>query len=661
LERLRFISPAFFVFREQGSTGSFPTHPAILIQVKEIRLENPKVAMKNKPNHEELTRQRAGHAKAYRSGSLPRHLDLTLSEALVLGLLRQGVKTYFSVLGHGSTEVGEVLRVYQEAGLLKVYGLRSEIEASHAATALRWVSGKKAAVVTSIGPGALQALAASIVPASDGIGVWYLFGDETTEDEGFNMQQIPKHGQGLFLQMAATMGSAYSLHTPLALPSALQRGAAIVNHPTRPGPFYLLLPMNTQAAWLADFNLDELPDPGPISLGPAEGDYALAAQWLQAAGKVVVKVGGGGRDAGTELTVLLERTGGVLVHTPIATGCIPYHHPQNMTIGGSKGSLCGNYAMEHADLLIAVGTRAVCQSDCSRTGYPEVKRVININADLEDANHYNHTLALVGDVRRTLAKLNQELGPLEGNKMEWLEACAGKKAAWQAFKEQRISTPILADEYWAGPVLTQPAAIKIATDWAKRQGVICFFDAGDVQANGFQIVEDERPGQTFTEAGASYMGFAVSALLATGVATRSFRALALTGDGSFTMNPQILIDGVEHGARGCILLLDNGRMGAITGLQEAQFGTGFATWNSVHVDYLAWAGAVRGLLALDGGHTPETLTAALQQAEKHPGLSLIHLPVYYGPDPLGGMGVYGRWNVGNWSEDVQRLRNEIGL
>ena len=40
-----------------------------------------------------------------------------------------------------------------------------------------------------------------------------------------------------------------------------------------------------------------------------------------------------------------------------------------------------------------------------------MKRVININADPEDATHYNHTLALVGDVRRTLEKLNQALGP----------------------------------------------------------------------------------------------------------------------------------------------------------------------------------------------------------------------------------------------------------
>ena len=157
------------------------------------------------------------------------------------------------------------------------------------------------------------------------------------------------------------------------------------------------------------------------------------------------------------------------------------------------------------------------------------------------------------------------------------------------------------------------------------------------------------------------MGFAVSALLATGIASNPFYGVAFTGDGSFTMNPQVIIDGVEHGARGCILLFDNGRMGAITGLQQDQYGAGFATWNTLQVDYLAWAGSVPGLLALDGGRTPESLKFALKRAGEHQGLSLILVPVYYGPDPLGGMGVYGRWNVGNWCDDVQDLRHKIGI
>ena len=617
--------------------------------------------MSKSPDPAELTRQRILHAGLLAQGTLPARLSLTLSEALVIGLLRQGVKTFLTVLGHGSTEIGEVLRIYQQAGLLRVCGLRSEIEASHAAAALRWVTGEKAAVVTSIGPGALHAMAASIVPASDGIGVWYLLGDETTEDEGFNMQQIPKHDQGGFERLFGTLGRAYSLHTPLSLSSALNRGAAVVDHPYRQGPFFLLMPMNTQAAWLEDFNLDELPVPQKIELGAAAGDYVTAAHWIQEAERIVIKVGGGGRDAGAELVQLLDRTGGVLVHTPIATGCIPYSDPRDMTVGGSKGSLCGNYAMENADLLIAVGTRAVCQSDCSRTGYPRVEWVININADPEDAVHYNRTLALVGGVRPTLTRLNQELGESTPTKTEWLINCAEKKAAWQVFKQDRFDNPILPDDYWGKPVLTQPAVIRIAEDWAKSKAIPCFFDAGDVQANGFQIVEDEHPGQTFTETGASYMGFAVSALLATGIAAKPFYALAFTGDGSFTMNPQILIDGAEHGARGCILLLDNGRMGAITGLQMDQYGQEFATANTIHVDYLAWARSIPGILALEGGDSPASLRNALLQAGSHAGLSLIHVPVYFGPDPLGGMGVYGRWNVGNWSEKVQTMRHEIGL
>ena len=118
--------------------------------------------------------------------------------------------------------------------------------------------------------------------------------------------------------------------------------------------------------------------------------------------------------------------------------------------------------------------------------------------------------------------------------------------------------------------------------------------AGDVQANGFQIVEDERPFSTFTESGSSYMGFAVSALLAQALADKGRYGVAFTGDGSFMMNPQVLLDAVEHGVHGTIVLFDNRRMAAISSLQEAQYGTDFRTNDSVAVDYVAMAAAVQG-------------------------------------------------------------------
>jgi 3D-(3,5/4)-trihydroxycyclohexane-1,2-dione acylhydrolase (decyclizing) len=614
-----------------------------------------------------------GIGQAVASGKLDKHIDITLSEAIVLGLIAQDVRRFVGIFGHGSTEVGEVLRVYEEAGLVKTYAVRSEIEAVHAATALRWVTGAKAAVFTSIGPGAMHALAASLAPLSDGIGLWLLLGDETTEDEGPNMQQIARHEQNLFFGLFSAMGNTYMLHTPRAVLSALRRGLNTVDHPFRPGPFFLLMPMNTQPAMITGFNLDSLPSEPPPRPGAAAEDgvhggssvYDKAADVILSSERVVVKVGGGARLAGNEIARFLDLCDAVAVTSPLVSGVIGFDHPRNMTVGGSKGSISGNFAMEEADCLVAVGSRFVCQSDCSRTGYPKVKQVININGDIESAMHYRKTIPLVGDAAATLAVLNERLAEALGGrpkkKSDWFERCRAKRLEWDAFRQQRYQTPCLFDPVWGREVLTQPAVIKAATDWARAWDVVTFFDAGDVQANGFQVSEDDRLGRTFTETGASYMGFAASALLATALAEKPFYGLALSGDGSFVMNPQVLIDGVQHGARGCIVVMDNRRMGAISGLQEAQYGKVYATSDSVTVDYAAWARSIAGVEAFSAGDTIDDLISALNKARNHDGISLIHVPVYWGSDPLGGMGVFGRWNVGNWCKETQDFRHEIGL
>jgi 3D-(3,5/4)-trihydroxycyclohexane-1,2-dione acylhydrolase (decyclizing) len=605
--------------------------------------------------------------KAIQAGKIEKRIHVTVSEALILGLLKQGVRKYISVFGHGSTDIAEVLRVYQNAGLVKVYNVRNEIEASHAATALRWITGEKAAVIASIGPGPLQAMAASLVPLTNGVGVWYLFGDETTEDEGPNFQQISHARQIQFPQLSAIMNQSYCLHTPLALGTALRRGLNVVDHPHRAGPFYMFLPMNIQPTVIHQFNLDELPEGPPPRLGAAadHGNYQEAIHEINKAKRIVVRVGGGARDAGPEIQELLDKIDGMAIVSPVASGVIPYNHPRNMTVAGSKGSISGNYAMENADLLIAIGTRFVCQSDCSRTGYMNAQHVININTDMDAATHYGKTTAFIGDALATLRRMNLELNTAGVNRdnsaSEWFTACQKKKKEWNEYKSARYEQETLPDPVWKREVFTQPAAIKIATDWARSNNVITIFDAGDVQACGFQIVEDENTQQGFTDGGASYMGFAASSVLASGISDSDFYPLAFSGDGSFMMNPQILIDAVEHHAKGCILVLDNRRMSAISALQMDQYGVDFATNDSVEVDYVSLAGSVKGVQAIFGGYDQTSLIKSLNSAREYPGLTVIHLPVYYGPDRLGTLEAFGRWNVGVYSEKTQALRHDLGL
>ena len=607
---------------------------------------------------------RAGGVEAALAKGLPRLAECTLSEALVLGLLKQGVRKYLAILGHGSTDLGNVLRIYEEEGATRTINCRNEVEMAHAATALRWQYGELSAVVTSIGPGAMQAFAGSLAAASNGVGVYHIYGDETTFGEGYNMQQVPKEEQGLFARMTAILGQSYALHTPEALRDALRRGALCVNHPYRAGPFYLLLPLNTQPARLT-INLAALPvRPNVPKLAPAD-DIAIgqAASMIAKAAKVAIKAGGGTRGHDAAIRKLAEAAGAVVILSPGSTGVMADGHAQNMHVGGSKGSISGNYAMAEAELLIVIGSRAVCQADCSGIGYKNAQAVININGDLADALHYNKTIALVGDISAVTNRLAAKLdnSDIRANKGAWLKTCAQKKAEWSAYKRKRFECPALRDEVWQKPVLPQPAAIKIVADFAKEIDAAKFFDAGDVQANGFQIVEDERTGDTFTEAGASYMGFAASALLASALADNPRYGIAFSGDGSFMMNPQILIDAVEHGVRGMIVIFDNRRMAAITGLQLAQYKAEFRTNDHVAVDYQKLAGAVSGVLALSGGNSADFLQAALKAAHAHAGLSVVHVPVYCGPDELGGLGAWGEWNVGNWCEDVQAawIKQEI--
>jgi 3D-(3,5/4)-trihydroxycyclohexane-1,2-dione acylhydrolase (decyclizing) len=620
--------------------------------------------MRAEPDHTKRMRARAraiagagGIEAALAAGAVPKQLDVTLSEGLVLGLLRQGVRKYLAIFGHGSTDLGEVLRIYEEEGLTRTFNCRNEVEMAHAATALRWQYGETPAVVTSIGPGAMQALAGSLAAASNGVGVYHIYGDETTFGEGYNMQQVPKEEQHLFGQMTAIMGRSYVLHTPEALRDALRRGALTVNHPYRAGPYFLLLPLNTQPASLS-LNLAALPArPALPALAPAHDvEIERAAVLIASSARVAIKAGGGTRGHDAAMRRLAEAAGAAVVLSPGSTGVLPDAHTQNMHVGGSKGSISGNYAMAEADLLIAIGTRAVCQADCSGIGWKKAKAVVNINGDLADVTHYNNTLALPGDITAVAERLAAALART-GKKIDksgWLAACAARKSEWAAYKAMRFEAEPIYDEVWQRAVLGQPAAIKIVADFAKEIGAAKFFDAGDVQANGFQIVEDDRSGDTFTEAGASYMGFAPSALLACALADKPRYGIAFCGDGSFMMNPQILIDGVEHGVKGMIVIFDNRRMAAITGLQVAQYGEGFRTGDKVAVDYVRLASAVAGVKAVQGGFGREDLRAALTSARAHDGLSVVHVPVYCGPNELGGLGAWGQWNVGNWCEDVQR-------
>ena len=157
------------------------------------------------------------------------------------------------------------------------------------------------------------------------------------------------------------------------------------------------------------------------------------------------------------------------------------------------------------------------------------------------------------------------------------------------------------------------------------------------------------------------MGFASCAILASAIFGSGRYPVAFTGDGSFMMNPQVLIDAAAFGVHGMIVVFDNRRMAAISSLQELQYGVDFRTDDDVAVDYVRLSDSISGVKGFHGGYSQAELRESLHSAYRFKGLSVVHVPVYYGPDERGGLGAYGDWNVGSWCEAVQAEKHRIGL
>ena len=99
-----------------------------------------------------------------------------------------------------------------------------------------------------------------------------------------------------------------------------------------------------------------------------------------------------------------------MVLSPGSLGVLPDAHPPNMHVGGSKGSISGNFAMERGDAADRrrharrLPVRLLRASAIRRS-----REVINLNADLDDLTHYNNTLTLPGDIGANLDRLTSAL------------------------------------------------------------------------------------------------------------------------------------------------------------------------------------------------------------------------------------------------------------
>src|SRR5258708_12577309 len=101
----------------------------------------------------------------------------------------------------------------------------------------------------------------------------------------------------------------------------------------------------------------------------------------------MIKAGGGTRGHDMAIRRLAKAAKAVVVLSPGSSGVLADEDPGNMHVGGSKGSISGNYAMRHPELVIMLESRAVCQADCSAISSQTATHLITLNPYLTQLTH----------------------------------------------------------------------------------------------------------------------------------------------------------------------------------------------------------------------------------------------------------------------------------
>jgi acetolactate synthase-1/2/3 large subunit len=345
-----------------------------------------------------------------------------------------------------------------------------------------------------------------------------------------------------------------------------------------------------------------------------------AAQAIAAARRPVLYAGGGVVQAGgaDALTTLARVAGLPVTTTLMALGAFPASDPQWLGMLGMHGTRVANWAMDEADLIVAVGARFDDRVTGGLEHFAPHAKVIHIDIDAtEIGKNVAVHIPIVADARLALARLTEAY--------EGLDADAGRLAEWWSrIRGWQAAHPLRAPEEAAAGCVAPEAALD-ALD-AQLGDAIVTTDVGQHQMWAAGRLRFEAPRRWITSGGLGTMGFGLPAALGAQAAHPEASVVCVSGEGSFLMNVQELATAVEERLPVKVLLLDNASLGMVRQQQDLFWGgrrTAVDLGASPDWELLARAFGVAARSIGD----PDDVEDALTETLAEPGPALLHVRI----------------------------------
>ncbi|WP_198970569.1 acetolactate synthase 3 catalytic subunit [Xylophilus sp. ASV27] len=502
-------------------------------------------------------------AAGARTASSTEPKELMGAEVLVKSLQAEGVQFIWGYPG------GAVLYIYDafyKQDSIQHVLVRHEQAAVHAADGYARTTGDVGVALVTSGPGLTNAVTGIATAYMDSIPMVIISG------------QVPTAAIGLdAFQECDTVGITrpivkhnFLVKDPRDIAMTMKKAFHIARS-GRPGPVVVDIPKDVsfkKVAYAGYPETVEMRSYNPVRKGHG-GQIRKALQLLLGAKRPYIYTGGGVLlgNASNELRTLVDMLGYPVTNTLMGLGAYPASDRKFLGMLGMHGTWEANNAMQHCDVLLAVGARF----DDRVIGNPKhfaqnERKIIHIDIDPSSiSKRVKVDVPIVGDVKDVLTELIAMV------KESALRPDAQALASWWETIEGWRGRDCLRYEHGDGDVIKPQYVVETLWNMTKDVETYITSDVGQHQMWAAQYYRFDEPRRWINSGGLGTMGVGIPYAMGVKLAKPESEVFCITGEGSVQMCIQELSTCLQYNTPIKICSLNNRYLGMVRQWQEIEY------------------------------------------------------------------------------------------
>lgn len=458
---------------------------------------------------------------------------MKLSDYIVKFLEDKGVENVFMVSGGQAMYLVDTL--YRRKDVIKTICTHHEQSAGMSAEAYGRITGKLGVVLVTAGPGAINVINGVVGGWTDSSPMMIISGQSSLASVQYQEKtKIRQYGiQGINVKPIVESITKYfvTVDDPGKILYYLQKAYYLATN-GRPGPVWIDVPLDVQRMEVPDL-LEEFELPQDITdKEQLKQQVAEASKLISFSSRPIFLVGQGVRisKAADELKKVIKALNIPVLTSRLAIDVINSDDKLYVGRPGNYGERSANFAIQNADLIIAVGSRlatAMVGHNPQNFGKNAKKVVVDIDIKELEKPGVNIDVKINSDAKMFFEEILRQVDSVKiSDFSEWVEKCSDWKKRYPVVLEDyKKENPI--NSYYFTDKLSN-----IATP-----GDMILVDTGSCFHVACQTWKIKKGQRFLTTGGISSMGYWVAGIGAC-VANDRKKTIVITGDGSLQMNIQ---------------------------------------------------------------------------------------------------------------------------